>query len=556
MAGKTKKFVTLRFSISSAFVGVVVASCLLLGIWTFVDVHDLIHRSVEERLHDDISIGAMQIDGDLHSKLLRPSDENSPVYMKVKHTLQSISNRGIGIRDVYTMRKLDNGSIVFVVDAEYDPKEMSHIGDVYTNATAELLASFEKPYKVHVEKKFSTDQWGTWLSSYAPILTKDGRLDGILGIDVSAQRIKYYEDNYFLYTLRVIIIIAIVVIFLAIMFSRAISRPMIKLENDLSKVQKFDLGSKIEIKSNIREVNNMKDAIENMKNGLRSFKKFVPADLVAELIKLNKEAVLSAEKRMMTVSFSDIENFTGISESLKPEELVENLGVYFEGMTSTVLKNRGTIDKYIGDAIMSFWGAPNYFEDHAFYACISALESQRFLARIAEEWKGKGIPLFNTRIGINTGELIVGNMGYEERLNYTVMGDTVNLASRLEGLNKFYGTKIMISEFTNEAVKGKMETRGVDIVAVKGKIRGVKIFELISEKDNIDSGMSEFLKIYNDGVSLYEKHDWPGAVKAFSEALGLRPGDRPAQMILERCSKFEKDGTPADWNGVTVFHEK
>ena len=179
MAGKTKRFVTLRFSISSAFVGVVVASCLLLGIWTFVDVHDLIHRSVEERLHDDASIGAMQIDGNLHSKLIKPSDENSPAYMKIKQALQSISNKGIGIRDVYTMRKLDNGSIVFVVDAEYDLKEMSHLGDVYTNPTPELLASFQKPYKVHVEKKFSTDQWGTWISSYAPILTKNGDLDGI-----------------------------------------------------------------------------------------------------------------------------------------------------------------------------------------------------------------------------------------------------------------------------------------------------------------------------------------------------------------------------------------
>ncbi len=556
MASNKRRFITLRLSISSAFVGVVVVSCLLLGAWTFYDVHELIHQSIEERLHDDVAIGALQVDAQAHARLVKPSDEGSPDYMNIKHTLQKIRKNGSGIRYVYTMRKLDNEQIIFVVDAETNLTNMSHLGDVYSNATPELLASFEKPYKVHVEKTYSSDEWGTWLSSYAPIITKEGRLDGIVGMDISAKRIKRYEDYYFIFILRAFIIISVLVILLAIMFSRMISRPMIILENDMAKVQKFDLSSKLNIKSNIKEVNNMKDALENMKSGLRSFKKFVPADLVAELIKLNKEAVLSAEKRVLTVSFSDIADFTSISEMLKPEQLVGNLGTYFEGMTKTILKNRGTIDKYIGDAIMSFWGAPNYQEDHAFLACQSALESQRFLSSIAGDWKTKGVPIFNTRIGINTGELIVGNMGYEERLNYTVMGDTVNLASRLEGLNKFYGTRIMISEFTLDTVRDRMETRLLDTVAVKGKKTGVKIYELISEKGNIDKGLMEFLALYNEGISLYEKQDWPGSVKVFAEALKLRSDDKPVQMLLERCRKFEKEGTPPDCNGVTVFHEK
>ena len=556
MASNKRRFITLRLSISSAFVGVVVVSCLLLGAWTFYDVHELIHQSIEERLHDDVAIGALQVDAQAHTRLVKPSDEGSPDYMNIKHTLQKIRKNGSGIRYVYTMRKLDNEQIIFVVDAETNLTNMSHLGDVYSNATPELLASFEKPYKVHVEKTYSSDEWGTWLSSYAPIITKEGRLDGIVGMDISAKRIKRYEDYYFIFILRAFIIISVLVILLAIMFSRMISRPMIILENDMAKVQKFDLSSKLNIKSNIKEVNNMKDALENMKSGLRSFKKFVPADLVAELIKLNKEAVLSAEKRVLTVSFSDIADFTSISEMLKPEQLVGNLGTYFEGMTKTILKNRGTIDKYIGDAIMSFWGAPNYQEDHAFLACQSALESQRFLSSIAGDWKTKGVPIFNTRIGINTGELIVGNMGYEERLNYTVMGDTVNLASRLEGLNKFYGTRIMISEFTLDTVRDRMETRLLDTVAVKGKKTGVKIYELISEKGNIDKGLMEFLALYSEGISLYEKQDWPGSLKVFAEALKLRSDDKPVQMLLERCRKFEKEGTPPDWNGVTVFHEK
>jgi adenylate cyclase len=554
--GKNRKMITLRISISTTFVGVVLLSCTLLGILTFINVRDFIRQGIAERLHDDISIGVQQLNPEIHKKLVKPSDEGSPAYLRLKHTLQKIRNNGTDIRYVYTMRKLDNGKLIFVVDAEENPTNMSHLGDIYDKPTPELLASFEKPYRAHVEKTFSSDEWGTWLSSYYPIITKEGKVDGILGMDISAKKIVHYEEHYFLLIFAIFIFITLFVIFIAIFFAGRISNPMLLLEKDLSKVQKFDLTGKIDIKSNIKEVNIMKEAIEDMKNGLKSFKKYVPSDLVAELIRLNKEAVLGAEKRFMTVSFSDIADFTSISETLPPERLIENLGVYFEGMTGTILKNKGTIDKYIGDAIMSFWGAPNFQENHAVLACISALESQRFLDMLTKEWNAKGFPLFKTRFGINTGELIVGNMGYEQRLNYTVMGDTVNLASRLEGLNKFYGTRIIISEFTRESVSNAMEVRHIDTVAVKGKKQGVKIFELVSEKGNIGDEARDFVNLCNNGMDHYEKNDWHESVKVFEEALNLRPEDKPVQMALERCRKFEAEGTPPGWNGVTVFHEK
>jgi adenylate cyclase len=259
----------------------------------------------------------------------------------------------------------------------------------------------------------------------------------------------------------------------------------------------------------------------------------------------------------MTIFFSDIADFTTISEQLTPEKLVENLKVYFKGMSSTILSNSGTVDKYIGDAIMAFWGAPNYIENHAVLACISALKCQNFLKELSEKWKNENQPMFKTRIGLNTGEVTVGNVGYEERLNYTVLGDNVNLASRLEGLNKFYGTKIIISESTYEQAKDFIEVRKLDLVSVKGKSKGVYIYQLISEKDNIQKSTRYFLNLCEEGFDLYLKREWQQAIKVFQETLRLTKfTDKASKMLLDRCKEYLKNPPDSNWNGVYAFHEK
>jgi adenylate cyclase len=300
----------------------------------------------------------------------------------------------------------------------------------------------------------------------------------------------------------------------------------------------------------------MKRAVDNMKNGLRSFRKYVPADLVAELITLRKEAVLGAEKREATVFFSDIEDFTAISERLTPEALAEHLAVYFEGMTKIILRNRGTVDKYIGDAIMAFWGAPTAAPEHALLACRCALQCRSFLNALAGEAARSGAPVFRTRMGINSGELIVGNMGYEERMNYTVIGDHVNLASRLEGLNKYYGTQIIISQYTYAEVKGAVEARMIDVVAVKGRKQGVILYELVSEKDDLEKGEKSFIDLFNEGMVCYLERRWSEAIRMFQETSRKNPLDKPSQMLLERCRAYASDPPPGDWNGVVKLTQK
>jgi adenylate cyclase len=212
------------------------------------------------------------------------------------------------------------------------------------------------------------------------------------------------------------------------------------------------------------------------------FGKYVSPVVIESLIKNPDQLNLGGEKRDITIFFSDIRGFTPISEKLDPEALVSLLNEYLTEMSSIIIKNNGLVDKYMGDAIMAFWGAPIDQPNHAELACDSSLEMMEKLRQLQKKWKKEGIPSFDIGIGLNSGEAIVGNMGSSKRFDYTAMGDNVNLASRLEGLNKTYKTNIIISENTYKMVKDKFKVKKLGTVTVKGKKKPVVIYELLSRK--------------------------------------------------------------------------
>ena len=218
---------------------------------------------------------------------------------------------------------------------------------------------------------------------------------------------------------------------------------------------------------------------ENVKYIRSTFSKFVSKDVVNELLANPESLKLGGEKKEITIFFSDIRGFTNISESLSPEELVGLLNDYLSEMTEIVLAYKGTVDKYMGDAIMAFWGAPVPEPDHAYLACLAAVEQLTVLKRLQQKWRDEGKPNIDIGIGLNTGFAVVGNMGSSHRMDYTVMGDTINLGSRLEGTNKVYTTKIIISDNTYEKVKDKIIARQLDVIRVKGKNEPVEIYELL-----------------------------------------------------------------------------
>ncbi|MBW1717277.1 MAG: adenylate/guanylate cyclase domain-containing protein [Deltaproteobacteria bacterium] len=286
-----------------------------------------------------------------------------------------------------------------------------------------------------------------------------------------------------------------------------------------------------------------------------AFTYYVSSSVVNEMLKHPEKLKLGGERKELTVLFSDIKGFTTIAEGLTPEELVNLLNEYLTVMTDVVFKYDGTLDKYIGDAIMAVYGAPLDSPDHPFNACQSALEMIKELKRLNEKWVGEGRQAFDIRIGINTGPMMVGNMGSKQRFDFTAMGDSVNLGSRLEGANKSYKTSIIIGEITYERVKNEFVCMELDSVRVKGKKKPVKIYSLAGVKD-IPEIPEVIVNQFNEGVTVYRERKWDEAIQIFENVAAMDPDLYAAQLYIERCNNFKKTPPPPDWDGVYVMTTK
>ncbi|MCC6139704.1 MAG: adenylate/guanylate cyclase domain-containing protein [Nitrospira sp.] len=280
------------------------------------------------------------------------------------------------------------------------------------------------------------------------------------------------------------------------------------------------------------------------------FDKYMAAEVVDEIMR-NPDAIrLGGEKQELSVLFSDIAGFTSISEQMNPETLVELLNQYLSAMTAIILHHRGNVNKYLGDGIMAIFGAPRGEPNHASLACFAALDSQAELAKLRERWKAAGQPEIRARIGINTGWLVVGNMGSQARMEYTVMGDAVNLASRLEGANKFYDTLILLGPRTYELAAGDIDAREVDRLRVKGKQEPVVVFELLARKGDLPDERHPVIEAYRAGLVAYKQRDFAAAATQFEAALARDPQDGPSRVYLARAKEYLMVPPPAEWDGV------
>ncbi len=287
------------------------------------------------------------------------------------------------------------------------------------------------------------------------------------------------------------------------------------------------------------------------------FSLYLHPNVVNEIVAHPEKLRLGGEQKELTVFFSDIENFTTISEKMEPEELVLLLNDFLSLMTEIIKKHHGTLDKYVGDAIIAFWGAPTSQEDHALRACKTALDMQRILAQLRSQLIAEGKPALSIRIGLNTGKMVVGNMGGKERFAYTVIGDSVNLGSRLEGANKQYGTYIMISENTYEKVKNDVIVRELDLLVVKGKTAPIRTYELIALAiDGISDEQRRVIDHYTRGLVLFRNREFGKAIQCFEQALTINPNDHPSELYIERSQLYLDTPPPPDWDGVFVMKTK
>ncbi len=546
---RRRLLIPLRLSIAIAFVLLVLATTTSLGLAAGANLKSVVREESTRRLHELMNVAVLTLDGDAHARIRTDADRRGPDYARIRAQLNAIKRASPDIRYVYTMRRVGD-QVVFVSGADAEIEQ--EVGFVYAEATAEQRTFFDPPFMTRVAPDFVMDRWGTWLTGSAPIRTRDGRVDALLGIDIEARRIESTQRDHGNLVFLVFGIVGLFAIVSGVIFSDRISRALMRVEDELARVRRFDLDQPFRVRSNVKEVVSIADAVIGLKKGLRSFKKYVPPELVADIVANNREAALGAVKRELSVFFIDIAGFTGISERLPPSEVVALLERYLTGICREVRAEGGTIDKFIGDAVMAFWGAPRECDDQATRACMAALGCARFLRESAAMLEARGLPPLAARIGVHTGEAVVGNIGFEERFSYTAIGDQVNLTSRLEGINKAFGTTLLVSAETIARTNGAFATRYLGEIVVKGRKAPVGVYELLGRAGELPTRDRRFVERFEAALALYRERELERAKAMFEECLAERPEDRASELYLERCN--EKPGP--DWSPAIVMTEK
>src|SRR3954470_18744276 len=355
---------------------------------------------------------------------------------------------------------------------------------------------------------------------------------------------------------KLLIGLAVLIVFAGLLSAwlaqRLIATPLIKVMNEIRHVERFDLDKVQRHPSRLTEIENLSGAIGDMAQGLAAFRKYIPADLVKRLISDGNGARLGGSVKAMSVMFIDLAGFTGMSERLGGR-IIPLLSRYFDSVSTQIQATGGTIDKFIGDAVMAFWGAPTANPDHAVDCCRAALACQRAMGEVGLV-DDHGQPV-RIRIGINSGDMLVSNIGSEVRLNYTVIGDAVNIASRLESTNKQYGSEIILGPETRRLAGNRILVRELDRLAVYGRAGGLQIYELLGMAGE-ETDASGWIGRYESGLAAYRAQDFAGAIGHFQKAIDLRGQDAASSAMIERCEQLLRAPPDGSWSDTTVARVK
>ena len=339
-----------------------------------------------------------------------------------------------------------------------------------------------------------------------------------------------------------IISLSAIELLLIYLLSRRLAQPIESISRDLKSVEGLSFDQAPYRPSKVREIAQLQAAAALLRNSLQSFSAFAPVDVVKGLIKSGIPLALGVEKRNLTIFFSDLEDFSTLAERTNPDDLLAQMSVYFEQVSRAISDEHGTVDKFIGDGIMAFWGAPIGLEDHVLRAFVGALRAARRMQQVNDDWRRQGKPSFRLRIGLNSASVLVGNVGSTERFSYTVMGDGVNVAARLEGMNKGFGTTICISDSVFDAVAREIVARPLRRVQVKGRKQEFMVYELLGMVDSDDPELEARPddKLLNDmtwvASRCFEQRDFAAAARHYREILQRFPDDPLAKSMLAACA--------------------
>jgi adenylate cyclase len=335
------------------------------------------------------------------------------------------------------------------------------------------------------------------------------------------------------------------------------SHPLSTLARNSQRIGSLELRDLVPVASSLREVDQLVTEQERMRVALDSFSRYVPMEIIRELLARGEAARIGGSRRTITSLFTDVRGFTSISEALSPEAITAHMAEYFEQMLQIVQGDGyGTVTQLNGDGLVAFWGAPLEDEEHAAHAAEAVVRCEERLAELNPRWKERGLPELPTRFGLATGPVVVGNVGALSRLVYTALGDTVNLASRLEGLSRFYGTSVLVSAPMRAAAGDGFAWRLVDVVRVKGKARAVEVHELLGRAAGVPAPTLAFAARYEEALAAYRGRRFGEAVTTLEALDAERPDDVSVERLLHRARGFAATSPPEDWDGVSDFFEK
>lgn len=338
--------------------------------------------------------------------------------------------------------------------------------------------------------------------------------------------------------------------------ARRYSRPLELLAEQSARVRELNLTDRIPIQSHLTEVSQLADANAQMMTALESFSRYVPLDLVRDLLRRGEVAEIGGRTERLTILFTDIQDFTSVAEGMTPQALTHHMAEYFSEMLEVLRREKATVDKFIGDAIVAFWGAPEPAPDHAARAVRAVLGCRDRLEHLNPRWVERDLPPLPTRFGLSTGDVVVGNVGAPNRMNYTVLGDTVNVASRLEALNGRYGTTILATAEVVEQAGEGFVWRRIDRLAVKGKELPVDVFEPLGLAGSVAASDLDAARRYETALRCYVEGRFAEAVADLERLLNDVRDDGPTQRLLDFCRRYAAEPPTGPWDGVTRYETK
>ena len=478
-----------RTKLYISLVAIASASILLALVIFSVETETLVFDILKSRSLSIATTAAAQLDPDLIARANVVKSTDDPIYKEALSHLRKIlsANRrnDIFLSEVYTLYSPPDNPKALYIGIDTDPPPNLR-GIAYNSSDLNLILQNKKiPF---ADPEFTTDQYGVWLTGFAPIVDRDGKLIATLAVDINAADIHSRVQELIKYAIWGLGFALLLAIIIAFFLSKKVSKSLLYLTGVVKEIGEGNLSAKSHLNTN-DEFGQLSDGINAMTQGLQerdrlkmSFARYVSTHILNKILLSEAPLNLEGERRKVTLLFSDIRQFTLLAETLAPEEVVTLLNDYFEQMIEIIFTHSGTLDKFIGDGIMAEFGAPLDDKNQEEHAISTAIQMQKDLLKLCEKWEKENRPQLRIGIGIHTGEAVVGNIGSEKRIEYTAIGDTVNVASRLEQATKILNVPILLSETTYLGARDKFPFKDMGSIALPGRKEQIRVYTIDMEK--------------------------------------------------------------------------